>query len=534
MTAALRRFLGPFLGMFVVAVTLSTSLVVLVGVRPAAACSCAGADVFWFIENTEAGFIGTLEGTREERFAGDDWASVANRFSVEAWIHGDLDDAEIDVWAPQGGGACGLELRVGQTAAIFLDRRGNKFTSSLCSTVDEGVVRAALAPEPLPGGQARFAVPGVFPGGGMALLDESGLLIGYDARFDFEWSPQVLRCPEGRRALLVGADQALLVDLDDLSIVKAVDLEGLQQTVGVRAVDCADPEGTSIQMLVEGNRASDLRRLEKVGRPGRTIGQGATGGLLIVAGEHIVVQTYLDPGERLEVIDLDGTQRTVANLLRSGVDSYRGYSDIQARPGDGAVVAVLEIEYTDFARSRLWLLDPATGKELASRNFAAEAWQLRWLDTDRVVLSVASGERGASEIIDAATLETITTIDNFSAFDPVLFGDALFGTQSAEVWLGSFDGSSEQVETLPSQQVGPMLLLGQPIDVEPSERSGIVLRPVVQTKSTADGDASLDAPLGVVADRFPLLIAIGGSVAVVVATALAFVLLQRRRSAHPN
>ena len=133
--------------------SLAGSLVAGVNTRPAAACSCAGAEVSWFVKNTEAGFIGTLEDRAEGRGNGDEWAQVVNRFSVEAWTHGDLDDAVIDVWAPQGGGACGLEIPVGQTAAVFIDRNDGQWTSSLCATLDAGQVRAAgldvTDPEPL-------------------------------------------------------------------------------------------------------------------------------------------------------------------------------------------------------------------------------------------------------------------------------------------------------------------------------------------------------------------------------------------------
>ncbi len=510
--------------------SLAGSLVAGMNTRPAAACSCAGAEVSWFVKNTEAGFIGTLEDRAEGRGNGDEWAQVVNRFSVEAWTHGDLDDAVIDVWAPQGGGACGLEIPVGQTAAVFIDRNDGQWTSSLCATLDAGQVRAAATAGVLPGGEASFAVPGVFPGGGMALLDADGSLIGYDDRFDFEWQPQVYRCPEGQRALLIDNDRAMLTDLADLSVITTVDLEGLQQVAGIRSVECADPDGDSMLVLVEGNRGVDIRRLEKIGQPGRTIEvQGL--GAVAVAGDYVVTQTFLDPGERLSVLDLDGTTRIVAKLLRDNPDSYRGYVDVQARPGDGATVAVLEVDYgQDQVRSRIWMLDPATGEQLAERVVGGDAWSLRWLGTEQLMVLVGGEFASRTEILDAGTLEIVSAIDRYTAFDPILVDDALIGVEDSRVVRGQLDGAAEVLATLPSRNLGSLLALAAPIDVEPSEIEGITLR---APTGSADDSAG---PVGELGDESPdtdggsgLLIPLAIGAAAVVAVALLGLIAARRR-----
>ena len=56
-------------------------------------------------------------------------------FRVEQVYKGDIEN-RIEVVAPAGSAACGLELGVGQRAGLLLTREGGEWRSSLCSQVD--------------------------------------------------------------------------------------------------------------------------------------------------------------------------------------------------------------------------------------------------------------------------------------------------------------------------------------------------------------------------------------------------------------
>ncbi|MEL6983010.1 MAG: hypothetical protein AAFO29_11355, partial [Actinomycetota bacterium] len=186
--------------------------------RPAAACSCAGGPVSWFVENSDIGFIGTYEGSRDNPDPSPDgWDVQIATFTVSEWFDGDaeasLDGDSIEIAAPGSGGSCGFEVGLGDEVAIFANQRDGRLIGGLCSTLDAEVVRAFLAPQDLPGGEAILAIPGRFDRGGLALLDANGQLIGYDDRFAFTWVPHVTTCPGGQAALFVDDGRAQVIDL---------------------------------------------------------------------------------------------------------------------------------------------------------------------------------------------------------------------------------------------------------------------------------------------------------------------------------
>ncbi len=450
--------------------------------RPASACSCVGAEVSWFIENADVGFIGVYQGSREnpapKRDGRDQQLAT---FTVSEWFHGDadthLDGDTVEVAAPANGGSCGFELRPGQEAAIFADRRGDGLGGSLCSTLDAGVVRAYLTEGGLPGGEAVLAVPGRFDRGGLALLDRDGQLIGYDDRFSFTWVPQVVGCPGGSTALFIDDGRALVVDLRDLSIRREVALGDLLQEASLTSVACRDQRGDRIDVVVErwlGDRSGyDLRSLDRIDEPGPDLDLPRSARPTL-AGDRVVVQTYLDPGERLVVVDPDGSVRTVGELLRTTEDDHRGYVAVAASPdpveGDGAVrVAVLEGEYRDVGvTSRLWLLDPGTGEELVDRTIEAETWQVSWLDADRLLLVVGGEQAGRAEIVDADTLEPMATVGGWGDGDAVLVDDTLWGSGRGPILAGDLGGASREVTALPTTNAGALVALAEPITVEAS------------------------------------------------------------------
>lgn len=493
------------------AVTTGTTLVV-ASTKPAAACSCLGAEVSWFVDEFDVGFIGTFRGDRDNPDrSGNGWDDRIATFTVTEWFDGDpaahLDGDTVEVAAPADGGSCGFELGVGQQAAIFANEGGRWLAGSLCSTLDAGVVRAYLAPQELSGGEAVLAVPGRFDHGGLALLDTEGRLIGYDHRFAFTWVPQLVTCPTGQTALLFDQGRALVVDLTDLSLRREVALGDLLDEGSLASVDCRDPVGDRVDVVVErwhGDRSvHDLRSLDTIDEVGRELDL-PTSARPILAGDHLVAQTYLDPGERLIVIDPDGTERTVGELLRTTEDDHRGYVEVAAAPAGAddltRPVAVLEGEYGENGvTSRLWLLDPATGQELMSRTIEAETWQVSWLDRERLLLLLGGERSSRAEILAADTLETVATVEGWSDGGAVLLGDALWASSGGPVVTGALGGERRELAALPTTRAGPLIALPVPILVEPVGTAAppfTVLTPTPTEISTSTSTTTIDLPDG--------------------------------------
>lgn len=468
--------------------------------RPAAACSCAGAEVSWFIENSDIGFIGTYQGSSENPDPSDDgWDEQLATFTVAEWFDGDpephLDGDTIEIAAPGNGGSCGFEIGLGDEVAIFAEERDGRLIGGLCSTLDAEVVRSFLAPQNLPGGEAVLAVPGRFDRGGLALLDAEGQLIGYDDRFSFTWVPHVTTCPGGQTALFVDDGRAQVVDLADLSVRQEVPLGDLLNESTLASVACADPLGNRIDLVIErwenDRSVYEVRSLDSIDEPGRELDLPVAARPLL-AGDRVVAQTYLDPGERLIVIDPDDTVRTVAELLRETDDDYRGYVTLAAGPPDAGStdtpqVAVLEAEYGDTdIISRLWLLDLETGDELTSRAIEGESWEVRWLDDERLLVLGGGEQSPRAEIVAADTLATMTTVEGWWDGGAVLIDDTLWASNGGLIVQGQFGGERVEIGALPTTEAGSVIALAVPLPVEPSDAE----RPPDSVATTAPDETS--------------------------------------------
>jgi hypothetical protein len=114
------------------------------------------------LANSDAAFVGVLTGRDDPDGGGPIVSSgrrVVNHFTVERAVKGEL-GPKVAVGAAASGGSCGLEVREGQRAGLFLRRSGTGWTSSLCSQVDAAEL-LAFAPGDGPAPAVGEAVPAV-------------------------------------------------------------------------------------------------------------------------------------------------------------------------------------------------------------------------------------------------------------------------------------------------------------------------------------------------------------------------------------
>lgn len=129
---------------------------------PAHACSCAGEPAAEILASpeTNAAFVGRLV-LRQPAPDPVPFRGTAYRFEVESVVSGDL-PTRIDVISASDGGACGIELEIGEPAGVVLQREDGVWLSNLCRTTDADELLAAGDPHP-PSGPPTDLLPVVPP-----------------------------------------------------------------------------------------------------------------------------------------------------------------------------------------------------------------------------------------------------------------------------------------------------------------------------------------------------------------------------------
>jgi hypothetical protein len=133
----------------IVAVALTAALLGL-NAKRAEACSCLTPEPNAMLANSEAAFLGTYVGLGD-RIKDDDnvfGPQQGYNFTVDTWLSGPFDGAEIMVKSADNGAACGFEFQPGAAVAVFIreiDDKGRP-VSGLCSSMDGDQARATLDP----------------------------------------------------------------------------------------------------------------------------------------------------------------------------------------------------------------------------------------------------------------------------------------------------------------------------------------------------------------------------------------------------
>jgi len=182
----------------------------------AAACSCAPIDPWRAYAQSDAAVVGVYEGKRDR---------TTYVFRVEEDFKADL-PAQLDLHSAEHGASCGIEARPGQRLGLFLDRVGDRWSSSLCrqATPDQVRIAARGLPRPNGGGPTRFLVGGRFGPARIQALDAAGRTLAYGRGAGIVRSIAV--CPGGRRSIEVTTARIGVRDLRTFRLVRELSLEG--------------------------------------------------------------------------------------------------------------------------------------------------------------------------------------------------------------------------------------------------------------------------------------------------------------------
>jgi hypothetical protein len=363
--------------LFLVCMVAATAVVAATA-TPAHACSCAVPDPRTLLTETDGAFVGRLVSRRD---LGDGRAVFT--FRVEQSVKGAL-GRTVDVESASNGAACGLETPVGARIGLFLDRRGGRWTSSLCWQVSPDDLLAAAQPLPPPDGRGPVTVlvGGRFGTVRTLALDMRGRALAYGRGAGVVL--HLSACPGARR-------MAEVIYLDNRVVMAVRELPGLRL---VRQRPVAAPPGTAVTALrCEGPDAGRLllfhaspdrpatARLERVAGSQRTVlWRGSAVGATLTARTAFV--TAGAHGTRLLAVDL--ATRHVRVLGRIPQPA----SALVAGPGGrelaglaatrGSAMSLVRIRVTPFA---------------VVRKPIVESGELSFLDARRLLLLASGGRR---------------------------------------------------------------------------------------------------------------------------------------------
>ncbi len=128
------------------------SALALVPAAPALACSCAPLEARHALAVADGAFVGAL--TSFEVLPAGQWAVYT--FRVDESLKGGL-PGEVEVGSAAYSAACGIEADPGDPVGLLLERRGNGWTSNLCTMVDPETLEKAARHQPAPLGPATSA-----------------------------------------------------------------------------------------------------------------------------------------------------------------------------------------------------------------------------------------------------------------------------------------------------------------------------------------------------------------------------------------
>lgn len=121
--------------------------------KTALGCSCIAPDAEELLASSDGAFVGTLI---EEPGPGIGIVSSADEvpyvFEIEAAYKGDL-ASPITVVSARDGASCGIEVPLGEKAALFINRSGNQWHGNLCAQMGSDALLDGGLP-PIPFGEA--------------------------------------------------------------------------------------------------------------------------------------------------------------------------------------------------------------------------------------------------------------------------------------------------------------------------------------------------------------------------------------------
>lgn len=285
--------------------------------RSAHACSCAGGDPRASLEHADAAFIGTLT-FRSEPEGG---AGVVDlRFRVDEDIKRNL-GREVVIRSGASGSSCGIYARLGRPTAMFLQRKGDGWSASLCSQVEPDVLRRVAAPLPAPDSQGPVSllVGGSFGDARAVALDRDGGIVAYgegDGRI------AGFGVCEGSRRVVEAVTKAVdnrwstvevaVRDIQTLELLRTSRVEELEGRPGrfPVAVSCRDPTGDDVH--IAGRNDNGLKVVRMHAGKGTEVYEGVGRAVSFSQKRNIA---YLAVKKSIVELDMrDGSTRELATL----------------------------------------------------------------------------------------------------------------------------------------------------------------------------------------------------------------------------
>jgi hypothetical protein len=429
---------------------------------PASACSCALGDPRRALMRSDAAFVGALveKRTRPSGPISSSADPATYVFRVFETVKGRL-PRTVEVEAPESGASCGIETPVGLAVGLFLSRRGDTWTSSLCAQIAPAELRRAARPLPRPDGEgpAALLAGGSFGDVRLLALDRRGRTLHYGRGLGTTGALSV--CPGRRRVVELVHDyprvSVAVRSLPRLELVRELRIPArmLDDRAGTPTnVSCRSRDGHAALVFAGGEIASLLVRLHDgvftVVHRGRAREAVFAGGVAwLVSGQH---------GTELLRLDLR-TMRTsrVASLPA-------GTSMLTAAPGARRFAAVAWGAPTLGTQPvpRRVVVDARGRARVRTTPFArtSSVGSIVWLDARRVAFLPAGDGRERTRVYDVR-LRLLAHFQGWSAQSPVLLGDAVLGL----TWRGELvsarlpSGPARVVRRLPSPEVRALVAL---------------------------------------------------------------------------
>jgi hypothetical protein len=399
-----------------IAIAMLTSLLVMSGAHPAAACSCAGGDPRDRLEAADAAIVARLK----EKTVDPDGQRAVYRFKVAEWVKGD-GGTFVDVHSAAYGAACGIEAKIGQRIGLFLylDPDEEVWTSGLCSQISPRKLRAAARPLPDPDGEGpvRYVVGGNLGPNRLIALDARGRTLAYG---EGEGHTQAIdACPGGGRLV-----ETASVDGSGVVVVRRTgSLDVLRRVLVVRTtwphlydVTCLRRLGGRVLVAEEHGREWWIHLL-RWGRD-RVVWHGDAANAYLVGGKAFVVKggalwrLSLDGGGLSRIMSLPGGDQRVEPSPTGRYWAYVRYG--------GAVPSEPPSEIRVFDR-RDGSLDRYA---LQGSNDWGE---VAWIDDGRLVYAPGPGDDDTLFVLEVPGLRRVARVDGWSSSDVEVEGYEIVG-----------------------------------------------------------------------------------------------------------
>lgn len=432
--------------------SLIASFLVLAPAAPASACSCAALEPAEDLARFDIAFVGRL--VERPASGGSYEENAAYTFEVETWVKGGS-GAEIIVFSPNQGSACGFETPIGERVGVLARVENGKAMGGLCTTVDADLLLAGDRPLVIDGaGPPAFLVTGRDGAARLMLLDASGGLLATVGEDDESLNGFSL-CPGSESLVELVNDDLVVRTTAGLEEVRRVDLDDLPSRVGVSVISCRDERGEKVLLATEewSEETGNVFRLFDADDMDSPLLEGGYG-WLDVGVDHAVGGEW-PTGERIWRIDLDSRERSLLHKIpvEAGDSSPDGRGWIDP---SGQRVMIAQWRWNDAVGgfSQLFLYELKTGGLLWQSDTLPTSDGIGWIDATTFLAS-SYPDIDSDEVnyllIDTGSDEMVH-LDGVPGWKPLRVGDHLVGVTGAKLQIMPLTGGeTTDLRLLPSE-----------------------------------------------------------------------------------